>query len=99
MSLLRSVQILVLCDAFVNAIKGIGRSLIKSADNINLRAVANIPENRIKIENYHDKSAEWSETKNIVSLKQDTQAEILSPYTKWQVKKKIFGKHSPWKVS
>ena len=61
MSLLRSVQSLILFDAFVNAIEGIWRPLTKSADDINLRAVANILENSIKTESYHDKSEEWSE--------------------------------------
>lgn len=81
MSLLGSVQGLVLFDAFVHAIKEIRKPLIKSADDINLRAVANILQNRIKIENDHDKSEEWSERKKMVSVRQDTEAEILSPYT------------------
>lgn len=53
----------------------------KYANDINLRAAANILQNRIKIENDHDKSEEWSETKEMVSVRQDTEAEVLSPYT------------------
>lgn len=81
MSLLGSVQSLVLFDAFVHAIEEIWKPLIKSADDINLRAVANILQNRKKIENDHDKSEEWSERKKMVSVRQDTEAEVLSPYT------------------
>lgn len=84
-------------DAFVNDIEGIWKPLIKSADDIHLREVANTLENKIKTENYHDKIRGMSERKKMVNVRQDTEAEILSPCTKCQVKRKMFGTHNPWK--
>lgn len=57
--------------------------LRKSVDDITLGAIAKILENRITTENYPVKSKQWSEKKKkMPSVRQDTKAEILSPYTK-----------------
>lgn len=91
------MQSLVLLDAFVSAIKVMWSQLRKSVADVTLGAITNILENRVRTENYHVKSKEWSERKKMPNVRQDTEAEILSPYTKWEVKRKMFGKCNPWK--
>lgn len=59
--------------------------------------ITNILEKRVRTENYCVKRKEWSERKKMPSVRQDIVGEILSPYTKWEVKRKMFGKHNPCK--
>lgn len=99
MSLLGCVQSLALLDVFVSAIKGMWSQLRKSVDDITLGAITNILKNRIRTENYHVKSKEWSGRKKYAKCKVRHRSRNLKPMYKVGGKKEDVCKVQSMEVS